>query len=171
MRFKYRVKARKSWSEKDRNEIRKAVSFAEKTFALEGPGNVLVKFCYFPDEYGSVVDLGDDRFVLYLSAGDTIDRAISTVFHEMWHIHQYIYDGLDMHETYAKFRGTKHKFSQEAPLEEYYAYPWEIEARAVEDTMLKAYTSRKKSVDKAVKNVYNEVRKLRKGKRFFPSMI
>lgn len=65
------------------------------------------------------------------------DRVLRTLFHELWHIRQYLVDGLSVEEGSAEFKGKVWNA-------DYWSAPWEVEARKMEKKMLKEY---KKSLD------------------------
>ena len=67
------------------------------------------------------------------------ERVIRSVFHEMSHVKQFAFDGLEMGSRVDKFRGKKYKRV------DYWAAPWEVEARKMEKKLLRKW---KKIVDK-----------------------
>lgn len=61
-----------------------------------------------------------------------------TLFHELVHVKQYELDGLYMSHKLMMFKGERH----EGP--SYWWYPWEIEARGMEEALLQEWLTHKK---------------------------
>jgi hypothetical protein len=143
LRTKYTVKAKKSWSMMHRDAIRSAVDFSIRQYDLAGKGKTIVKMCAHAGEFGSAVSLHEDVYMIFINAQQrNLDIAVQTVFHEMWHVYQYIHDGLDLETNQAFWRGTVIDINvNECSHDEYWELPWEVEARVMEEKMFKIYTS------------------------------
>ena len=62
-----------------------------------------------------------------------------TLFHELVHVKQFELDGLYMSQELMMFKGERHP--QDAC---YWWYPWEIEARGMEEALLQEWLTHKK---------------------------
>ena len=60
------------------------------------------------------------------------NRVLRTLFHEMWHIRQYLHEGLSVEATEAEFRGKTWNA-------DYWSAPWEVEARKMEKKLVAKY--------------------------------
>ena len=65
-------------------------------------------------------------------------RVIQSVFHEMTHVKQFAFDGLELGSRTDKFHGKKYRRV------DYWDAPWEVEARKMEKKLLRKW---KKTVD------------------------
>jgi hypothetical protein len=149
MKTKYVVKAKKLWKEADRIVVQEAVEYAIDKFDLEGYGKLIVKMNYTQDLFGSAFSMDEETHYVFISAKQSKEATLKTIFHEMWHIYQYIYEGLDLEKNEASFKGKKWKFNDiEQSYDEYYKLPWEVAARKMEQKTYKAYSKRKKVLDK-----------------------
>lgn len=141
MKVKYNIKAKKLWSQFHRDAVRAAVEYALDAYDLRGYGKLTVKLNYIPFEYGSAISFDEDDHMIFISANDDIALVIKTVFHELWHIRQYIYDGLELENNVAQWKGAQFSYDRYTEdFDEYLNYPWEVEARNMEEKMYKIYT-------------------------------
>jgi hypothetical protein len=131
MRLNFKVKAKNHWNDYQRRIVKTSASWVAGRLALSGlPLTVSVRLVGdYGTEYGSVArPYDDDYFVVWIHAGSSTSRTVKTVFHEFTHIAQYCYEGLvmDAGESPALFRGVEYSKP------EYWASPWEVEARRSE---------------------------------------
>lgn len=136
---KLKVKAKKLWSRRDRDAARAATQFAAEQFGLEGL-KIVVKLNKDPFHCGTAVDLENGTYMILVSWYKDQDHFIKTVFHEMTHVAQYVFKGLEMTNDSVEFDGQRYKFSvDECTDQEYLDAPWEVEARAMEEVLFKLY--------------------------------
>lgn len=141
MIVKVKTKAKAKWSRKDRDMTRAAVHYAAEVYGLPSWGKVIVKLCAHVGEHGSAINLDDQTFMVHVSAGDE-EQVLKTVFHEMWHVYQYIAEGLNLEGNKAVFRREHYDIDVTTCDEDtYWNAPWEVEARQVEEKMYLMYTS------------------------------
>lgn len=149
MNVKYVVKAKKLWKEADRIAVQEAVEYCIDKYNLHDFGKLTVKMNYMPDLFGSAFSMDEDNHYVFVSARQDTKSMLQTVFHEMWHIYQYIFEGLDLDANEAYWRGKRWRYSaHDENFEEYYSLPWEVAARKMEKKTYKAYSRRKKVLDK-----------------------
>lgn len=142
MRVKYNIKAKKQWSQYLRDTVRAAVEYALGEYDLRGHGKLTVKLNFVPGEYGSAISFDEDEHMIFVSADKDPVLVIKTVFHELWHIRQYIYDGLELENKTAFWKGAYYSsYDEEMDFDEYFALPWEVEAREMEERTYKKYTN------------------------------
>lgn len=140
MKVKVRVKARKAWSRRDRDAAKAAMQFAIEQTGIAGWGKVILKLCAHSDQCGSAINLDDETFIVHVTAKADQDEMIKTIFHEMWHVRQYIFDGLTLEGGAARFAGEDFDVDiTSCTHEEYWNTPWEIEARAFEEVCFENY--------------------------------
>lgn len=147
MKVKYKVKAKKRWNLLHRALVRDAVWFAIKHYDLRNFGTLTVKMNYIPELYGSAVSLDEDEHIIFVSAGQSPIDIVKTIFHELWHVRQYIYDGLELQPNVASWKGREYAFSLDQEYDDYYNLPWEVEARAMEKKLFKRYKKERIDVD------------------------
>lgn len=77
------------------------------------------------------------KFLLLLNAerGWNVEHFVRVIGHELVHVKQYVYDGLDLDigRSTVEFRGSRYRLKNDA---EYYLVPWELEARGYEEYFL-----------------------------------
>lgn len=132
MRFKLKIKARKSWNEEERAMVRHAISYGIARLGLWAcPIGLEVILKNFNDEehYGDSIDL-DDKFVVRISKRD---NWLKTIFHELEHVRQYAEDELELESGMAMWRGERF----ENP--EYATSPWEVMANVVEEELYEEF--------------------------------
>tara|TARA_B100000809_G_scaffold90449_1_gene88966 strand:+ start:625 stop:1047 length:423 start_codon:yes stop_codon:yes gene_type:complete len=138
MRVKLQHKAGK-WTKAERKKILQAVVWAMKKIGINEKGMKLkVVLNADPTVYGDAFYDDDLTCTIRISSKDKKkDRDLRTVFHELWHIHQYLNQGLDLGEK-AMFAGKEYEY-------DYWNAPWEVAAREKEENLLAKY---KKHLDK-----------------------
>ena len=140
MRIKIKYKTG-AWTKAQRAEILQAVKWCAHEVGLaqeEIRLNVVLNAdptIYGDAFYDDELQTGTIRISSVLKAND---RHLRTVFHEMWHVHQYLNQGLDIGEK-AMFRGKEYTT-------DYWNAPWEKAARHKESFLLRKY---KKYLDKS----------------------
>ncbi len=132
MRIKLQYKAGK-WTKAERKKILQAVTWGMKTIGLtEENMKLKVVLNADPTVYGDA--FYDDALTCTIrvsSKDKKKDRDLRTVFHELWHIHQYLNQGLDLGEK-AIFAGEEYEY-------DYWNAPWEVAARKKEKSLLAKY--------------------------------
>lgn len=68
-----------------------------------------------------------NEYIIYMQEGMTERRAIEVLGHELTHVKQYVFDGLDLETAY--FKGEE--YYNDTDLDYWFA-PWEVEARGME---------------------------------------
>lgn len=140
MRRKYKIKAKKLWKSNHIQLVKDTVDIAIQEYDLEGFGLLTTKFNFIREEFGSALSLGEDNHFIFISAHKSKKLLVQTVFHEMWHIRQYIYDGLDIEFGRTLWKGDEYILDNEGmKYQDYLNLPWEAEARKVEEEMYKKY--------------------------------
>ena len=132
MRIKLQHKAGK-WTKAESKDILQAVTWGIKTIGLAQENMKLkVVLNADPTVYGDAFYDDDLTCTIRVSSKDKKkDRDLRTVFHELWHIHQYLNQGLDLGEK-AVFAGEEYEY-------DYWNAPWEIAARKKEKSLLAKY--------------------------------
>lgn len=128
MRIKNKVK-KGYWPLPRRVKVLGAAEWALGYYNLYPEADDQVRFIFtrFDSAYGDAYHDGH-YYIVRLSDQYNDKLTIKTVFHEVTHIKQYFYDGLDL-GTPAKFKGKKYKKTT------YENAPWEVEARKAEKKM------------------------------------
>tara|TARA_B100001094_G_scaffold317489_1_gene359956 strand:- start:2517 stop:2951 length:435 start_codon:yes stop_codon:yes gene_type:complete len=127
-----KVKIKKGyWPEERRCKVLDAAKWALEYYNLHleliPVTELKIIFTRFDSAYGDAYHDGH-YYIVRLSDQYNDKLTIKTVFHEVTHIKQYFYDGLDL-GTPAKFKGKKYKKTT------YENAPWEVEARKAEKKM------------------------------------
>lgn len=119
-----------AWSKADKLRVMDAVLFAADYYCVPVP---LVRFR--PPHQGDwSLDL-DGEYVICISKYPTIDEIRMVVFHEMCHVKQYEYDGLELTSYFVRWDGLiKHLLSIDP-----YVQEWEVEARNAETILANIY--------------------------------
>lgn len=147
MKVKYDIKAKKMWSLLHRAVVRSAVEFALDAYDLNGWGRLTVKLNFIPEEYGSAISFDEDDHIIFISAHTDLSIVLKTVFHELWHIQQYVHQGFDLENNAAFWRGEYFAYGHEMSFKEYQDLPWEREAREMEAIMYDRFTRINKNLD------------------------
>ena len=132
MRLKLKQKAGK-WSKSERKSILHAVKWGADVIGIAQEDirlNVVLNndSTVFGDAY---YDEEETCTIRISSAYKKHNRALKTVFHELWHIHQYLKEGLDLGDK-AYFKGKMYDT-------DYWDAPWEVAARKQEALLLSQY--------------------------------
>ena len=132
MRVKLQHKAGK-WTKAERKTILQAVIWGMKTIGINEKGMKLkVILNADPAVYGDAYYDEDLTCTIRISSRNKKqNRSLKTVFHELWHIHQYLNQGLDLGEK-AMFAGVEYEY-------DYWNSPWETAAREKEKSLLAKY--------------------------------
>ena len=136
MQIKFKLKAKGSWTDSQVASVKLATRWAAARLGFTKlPITIVVRLVGpHPEQFGSCSMVDDTRFVVWLQSGFDTTRTISTLFHEITHIRQHIYEGLYLHsDSLADFR---HK---QYGMEDYWNTPWEKEARQSEHRLLKEF--------------------------------
>jgi hypothetical protein len=141
MRIKIVTKAKKAWSDVNKQRLTDATLFAMEQFNIKDV-SILLKLVARKD-LGSCVQLEKGKFVLHLSAHRNQKGSIKTLFHELTHLKQYVCDGFDMYpKNIASWKGKVMKIDE--TFLGYWNSPWEQEARAMEKKLWRKY---RKTID------------------------
>lgn len=123
-----RVKAKKSWSDDEREMVKLATLWGMNKLDLNlSPVPIDIHLKGEQMEYGDAIDL-EYKIVIRLFKSDAW---IETLFHELEHARQYIYCELALESDYAYWRGDVMRRADV----DYADEPWEIEARRVEEKL------------------------------------
>lgn len=142
MRLKFKTKAKGSWSAAKRSAVKAAGQWAVRKLDLRTlPITVTIRMVGGnSDTYGSCSMLDSQNFCVWLHSDYSISRTISTLFHELTHVQQHVYEGLRLDDvTRAKYAGHYYNL----PTAEYWNCPWEVEARASERKLMEKYYGEK----------------------------
>jgi len=143
-RMKFNVKAHKSWPVKSRNFVKQAANWGIKRLKIDmQPITVLFRFMGENlEDSGSCLRMSDDKYIIHLYARKSLRSIISTVFHELTHVKQHIYD--NFHVTHEGIMWKTFYYPEYK--QNYWNDPWEIDARASEIILRKEFfTSLKNS--------------------------
>ena len=144
--IKVRVKIKRNaggWTSAERAEILQAVNWGVSEIGIQDEDvrlNVVLNAD--PSIYGDAYyedDLGTAT-IRISSKEKSNNRHLRTVFHELWHVFQYLRQGLELGEK-AMFNGKEHDF-------DYWNAPWEKAARHKESYLLRKY---QKHLDRSAK--------------------
>lgn len=131
MKIKIKTKAKKQWSHSDRTMIKAAAEWAVDELGLwASPVPLVIILRDFEcNSHGDALDLDEKCIIRLARKGNWL----STLFHELEHIRQYIEDELELEQDQAMWRGKK------VLRGDYWSEPWEVEARKVEDKLFSKY--------------------------------
>ena len=141
MRIKYKAKAKGHWSKAKRDAVKAASRWASKQLGLSLlPITVTIRFVGENEnnEYGSCGMISQTDYVIWLHSGFSIGRTLSTLFHELTHVHQHWYEGLELIDY-----GTAYYMNEKHSDVGYWTAPWEVAARESEKKLMKKYYSTK----------------------------
>lgn len=131
--LKFHVKAKKVWSMRQRELAREAVLFAMDYYKIE---YLTVKLVWMLDFMGTSGKVGTEYLVSLTPLED--DELLRTIFHEVTHTFQYIYEGLsnwDSEEGTIEWQGNTLAWDQNDEYE-YDNAPWEVQAVLAESILL-----------------------------------
>ena len=138
----YKIKVKKGyWPAERQHMLYGVVNFAINEFDLADeirayPLKVILtnfKSDYYGDSW-----MPETGYELRLTRRFNDKRVIQSVFHEMTHVKQFAFDGLELGSRTDKFHGKKYRRV------DYWEAPWEVEARKMEKKLLRKW---KKIVD------------------------
>jgi hypothetical protein len=138
IRLKFNIKAHKSWPVINRNLVKKATDWGVKRLDIDKQAvTVLFRFmgASLGSDRGDCIKLTDNKFVIHIYADKSLRRTISTLFHELTHVKQHIYDGFTLTNTSAIWKSDYLHLSEE----DYWDSPWEVEARQYERKLRKEF--------------------------------
>ena len=138
IRLKFNIKAHKSWPVKNRNLVRTATDWGVKRLDIgKQTITVLIRFMgeSLKGDRGDCVKLTDSKFVIHLYADKSLRRTVSTLFHELTHVKQHVYDGFTLNDTSAIWKSDYLHLTEE----DYWDSPWEVEARQYERNLRKEF--------------------------------
>lgn len=119
--------------------LRKAIRYASDYLRLDYNTFVDIAFTNDCSAYGYAMDVEPGEYEIEINKTHSIEDMIGTLFHEMVHIKQYVYGELESGE------GTKpSKWHGEICELEYAKQPWEIEAYALDQKMLRNFKRKHK---------------------------
>lgn len=135
-RIRFNVKARKSWPITHRDLIKKATYWGAEALKIDKqPMLMLVRLMGRSEDHGDCLKLTNNKYIIHIHARKSAYRQVSTIFHELTHVKQCIYDNFDLEEHGARWKhgyvSTKDK--------KYWDLPWEIEARQTEKELRKMF--------------------------------
>ena len=136
MQIKFKLKAKSSWEEPQISRIKVAARWSAARLGFTKlPITIVIRLVGpHPEQFGSCSMVDESRYIIWLQSGLDTDRTISTLFHEMTHIRQHLYDGLYLHSaSTADFR------AQTYDMNDYWNAPWEKEARRAEHRLLNEF--------------------------------
>jgi uncharacterized protein YjaZ len=136
MQIQFKLKAKGSWSESQVSNIKLASRWAAARLGFtKMPITIVIRLVGpHPEQFGSCSMVDDTRYIIWLQSGLDITRTISTLFHEMTHIKQHLFDGLYLHSASdADFR------HEQYTTDDYWNAPWEKEARKAEYRLLNEF--------------------------------
>ena len=133
MKIQFKRKAKGWWTDAKVDRVKVATRWAGARLGFTTlPITIVVRLVGpHPSEFGSCSMVDDSRYIIWLQAGLDADRTVSTLFHEMTHVYQHMFEGLVLHSDFlADFRHQQHKIS------DYWQAPWEKAARDSERKLL-----------------------------------
>ena len=129
MRIKTKFK-KGYWPSHRRDLVNRAACWAVDHYGLWdltiASDRLTIVLTRFKSAFGDAYQIDDD-YVIRISDRYSDKLTLMTVFHEMTHIKQYEFDGLDL--------GTPAMFKGESFRGNYWDAPWEVEARKAEKKM------------------------------------
>jgi len=109
--------------------IDRAVSFACSYLELDIDAELMIEFESLKKHQCGFCDFEDDEIIVTIAKRLSVHEMLLTLFHEMIHVHQYASGRL---EHGSKWLGKVYKCA-------YDDLPWEIEAHAMEKTMMEKF--------------------------------
>ena len=132
--MKYKIKKVKGcWPKSKRKLVKSAIDFSIKYYGLKAENEypLKIKLTSLDDIYGDAW-YSEDYFEIRLADRGKNKILLRSVFHEMCHIKQFVFDGLELEAQQYKFLGRSYKIN-------YWNTPWEIEAKKMEKKLLQKY--------------------------------
>lgn len=125
------------WDVEDAILTENLVNFAIDYFKLgKGKLEVLMDEDIESGSIAEALRLSKKKYMIVLSKNqiDSDESLAKTVFHEMTHIKQFMQDGFKIGAKKVSWQGKKFSVKSE---KDYWLSPWEMEARAMEEAMLR----------------------------------
>lgn len=125
------------WSVEDAILTENLVNYAIDYFKLgKGKLEVLMDEDIESGSIAEAVRVSKNKFMIVLSKNmiDSDESLAKTIFHEMTHIKQYMQDGFKIGAKKVSWQGKKFSVKSE---KDYWLSPWEMEARAMEEALLR----------------------------------
>ena len=119
--------------------MRKKVKFVLDYLKLDC--KVEVRYKKMKHHYGET-HVKKNHYVIVINPSIPKHLQTTTLFHELVHVKQYELDGLYMSDELMMFKGERH--TGKGHDNDYWWYPWEIEARGYEEALLQEWHTRKK---------------------------
>lgn len=129
MQIKVKVKAKSVWDEKKIALVKKAARWCAANMNItKAPATIIIRLVGpHPLEFGSCSMVDKTKYIVWLHCGLSNKRTLSTLFHEMTHIRQHMFEGLYLHSySLVEYRSQKYN------MDDYWDSPWEKEARKSE---------------------------------------
>jgi len=134
-RMKFNVKARKSWPVKYRKIVKQAAAWGIEQLQINNQ-SILFRFMGNNlEDRGSCLKMADNKYIIHLYANRSLRSVVSTVFHELTHVKQHIYDNFHVTNEGIMWKS----FYYPEHNQDYWTSPWEIEARASEIVLRKEF--------------------------------
>lgn len=137
MKLKVITKAKNSWPRFHRDVVKVAAEWGINELGLNDRGTLSIKLINKESYQGQALWLHNDNYVVHICSHKDVDEVVSTLFHELTHIKQYLFDGFDMSTGAAEWRGATYKVT--GSYWNYWKSPWERQARKMEKRLLKKY--------------------------------
>ena len=125
------------WSIEDAILTENLVNYAIDYFKLgKGKLEVLMDEDIESGSIAEAVRVSKNKFMIVLSKNmiDSDESLARTIFHEMTHIKQFMQDGFKIGAKKVSWQGEKFNVKSE---KDYWLSPWEMEARAMEEALLR----------------------------------
>jgi hypothetical protein len=125
------------WSVEDAILTENLVNYAIDYFKLgKGKLEVLMDEDIESGSIAEAVRVSKNKFMIVLSKNmiDSDESLARSIFHEMTHIKQYMQDGFKIGAKKVSWQGEKFSVKSE---KDYWLSPWEMEARAMEEALLR----------------------------------
>ena len=137
--MKLKVKAKTKWSQYHRDIVMASAAFGMKELHLQHV-HITIKLVGDHDtNQGAMVSTAPGRFTVWLCPCRNIKTLLETIFHELTHIKQSIYDGWALHDVNdtATWKGKTLHYHEDT---NYWGVPWEVEARKFGRKLRRQYT-------------------------------
>lgn len=125
------------WSTDDAVLTEQLVDFAIRYFRLgKGKLEVLMDEDIESGSIAEALKISKKKYMIVLSKNqiDSDESLARSIFHEMTHIKQYMQDGFKIGAKKVSWQGKKFSMKSE---KDYWLSPWEMEARAMEEALLR----------------------------------
>ena len=136
-RMKFNVKARKSWPIKSRSLVKQAAAWGIERLKIdEQPITILFRFMGNNlEDRGMCLQMTENKYIIHLYSYKSLRNIISTLFHELTHVKQHIYDNFYVTNGGARWKSWYYVQQNQ----DYWNAPWEVEARKSEIILRKEF--------------------------------